>query len=120
MGNNHNIDTIAGYYCEMPHSLQETGECSAGYFCQLGSNTPTPNGINNTGIAGKWCRRGRNTISHLFSAIFCCCEKGTHNSVTNEYETQKLGIHIYPYLVQRVNEWEHLNYSHWFPKEYTE
>ena len=37
----------------MPHSLEETGVCSAGYFCELGSNTPTPNGINNTGVAGK-------------------------------------------------------------------
>ena len=37
----------------MPHSLEETGVCAAGYFCELGSNTPTPNGINNTGVAGK-------------------------------------------------------------------
>ncbi|XP_059812735.1 multiple epidermal growth factor-like domains protein 6 [Hypanus sabinus] len=72
----------AGFFCSEDGADQVTGPCSPGYYCQMGVDTPTPEG-NNTGIgAGHVCdRKGLSAPSGLCRPGFYC-PRGTCNSQT--------------------------------------
>ena len=69
-----------GYYCSDFNSTSVSGVCEAGYFCALGSNTPTPNGVDNTGDAGP-CLEGQYCM--LASSTPQLCPEGTFSNVTH-------------------------------------
>ena len=42
-----------GQYCATPGLSNPTGDCAAGYYCDIGVDTDTPNSNNNTGTGGE-------------------------------------------------------------------
>ena len=70
----------AGFYCSDHGATTVTNVCEAGYFCTLGSNTPTPNGENSTGVAGP-CPKGNYCPPN--SQVPQPCPKGTFTNQTH-------------------------------------
>lgn len=77
-----------GSYCSQPNSTTETGQCDAGYYCTLGSDTATPDtGFKGTAgpcPTGHYCSVGTTTPD--------ACPMGTFNADTKVHQT--FYIHI--------------------------
>ena len=50
-------DCTGGKYCDVSNLTAPVADCDAGYYCTLGVNLATPDGVNNTGT-GAPCPRG--------------------------------------------------------------
>ena len=52
----HNItecqQCTGGMYCDRSNLTAPVADCDPGYYCTWGSDTPTPNGVDNTGEGG--------------------------------------------------------------------
>ena len=67
-----------GSYCASPNATTVTGDCSAGYYCVEGSDTPTPDN-NYKGTAGP-CPTGHYCPS--ITSVPLKCPRGTYSNVT--------------------------------------
>jgi hypothetical protein len=68
-----------GSYCGSPNATVVSGDCSAGYYCVEGSDTPTPDS-NYKGTAGP-CPQGH--YCPLATAVPDKCPTGTYSNQTH-------------------------------------
>ncbi|XP_072885876.1 uncharacterized protein [Hemitrygon akajei] len=72
----------AGFFCSEDGADQVTGPCSPGYYCQMGVDTPTPEG-NNAGIGGP-CLEG--TFCPPGSSKPTSCPAGSYSDRSRQSE----------------------------------
>ena len=70
----------AGHFCSELAARNVTGACEAGYFCTLGSSSPTPNGVKSTGNFGP-CPIGH--YCPIASQYPLPCPRGTFSNQTH-------------------------------------
>ena len=67
---------VGGYYCDTVGSEEPSGQCSAGHYCIIGVNTPSPDGSTNLGVGGV-CPMGY--YCPLGTTVPIPCEAGTYS-----------------------------------------